>query len=417
MKTELSIAEALRAPLAPRPIAADLVLRRLERIRVGKLTLTDGARRYELGEATQDALHARVEVHDARFWSSILWRGSVGAGEAYARGWWTSAEPTAVVRLFLRNRATVSQIESGVARLSRPVLAAFHALRRNTLRGSRENVRAHYDLSNEFFELFLDETLTYSCGIFEHEGASLREASIAKIDRLCRKLELGPGDRLLEIGTGWGALAMHAARHYGCRVTTTTLSARQLELASERVRAARLADRVELLNLDYRSLRGTYDKLVSVEMIEAIGHQNYDDFFQRCSNLLAPHGSMALQAITIGDQHYESARRSVDFIQRHIFPGSCIPSVTALCTAMSRSDDLRLVHMEDIGLHYARTLAHWRHNLLAHWRDAQRLGFTEEFLRRWEFYLCYCEGGFAERHLGTAQMLFTRVAAGTAMPA
>ncbi len=421
MKNQISVADAaqIRAtPSAKRqvPLSARLVLQRLERIESGSLTVIEASSRHEFGQPADDLPRAVIHVRDARFWNAVLLRGSVGAGEAYARGWWTSEDPTAVVRIFVRNRDALSGVESGLARVSRPFLAAFHALRRNTLRGSRENVRAHYDLSNEFFALFLDDTLTYSCGIFEHADASLREASVAKIDRLCQKLELSAGDHLLEIGTGWGALALHAAREYGCRVTTTTLSAQQLALASERVRAAGMQHRIELLNLDYRALRGTYDKLVSVEMIEAIGHANLPDFFRRCSSLLAPGGQMALQSITIADQHYEEARNSVDFIQRHIFPGSCIPSVTALCKAMASADDLRLAHLEDFGLHYARTLALWRQNLLARWPEARRLGLSEEFLRLWEFYFCYCAGGFAERHIGTVQMMFSRRSAHRSAP-
>ncbi len=417
MKHEVSVTDAAQmreTPMAKQRVSlsARLVLQRLERVGSGSLTVIEASLRHEFGEPASDLPRAVIHVRDARFWSAVLLRGSVGAGEAYARGWWSSEDPTAVVRLFVRNRAALSGVESGMARASRPFLAAFHALRRNTLRGSRENVRAHYDLSNEFFALFLDDTLTYSCGIFEHDGASMREASVAKIDRLCQRLELSAADHLLEIGTGWGALALHAAREYGCRVTTTTLSSQQLALASERVREAGLQHRIELLHLDYRALRGTYDKLVSVEMIEAIGAENLPDFFRRCSSLLAPGGRMALQSITIADQHYEEARRSVDFIQRHIFPGSCIPSVTALCSAMSQAEGLRLVHLEDFGSHYARTLALWRQNLLARWSDARRLGFSEEFLRSWEFYFCYCEGGFAEHHIGNAQMLFEQRAVG-----
>jgi len=271
-----------------------------------------------------------------------------------------------------------------------------------------DQVQAHYDLSNDFFALFLDETMTYSCGIFEHERSTLAEASIAKIDTLCHKLDLKPDDHLLEIGTGWGALSIHAAREYGCRVTTTTISAEQHAMAAERIAAAGLGDRIELLFEDYRRLQGRYDKLVSVEMIEAVGHQFYDEFFARCSALLVPEGQMALQAITIADQAFDAASRSVDFIQRYIFPGSCIPSVTALCSSMTRASDLRLTDLEDIGPHYVTTLAAWRRNLLERWQDARSLSYSDEFLRLWEFYFCYCEGGFAERHISDVQMMLAR---------
>jgi len=392
------------SPPAKLPWMARLVLDRLERIRSGRLELEIDGARLELGRDDGSGPPALVRVHDPRFWSAAVRRGSIGAGEAYAKGWWTSPDPTAVVRLFVRNESVLSGIDGGLARLSKPLWRVFHALRRNTEHGSRANIRAHYDLSNEFFALFLDETMTYSCGVFEHEHASLREASVAKIDRLCRKLDLRPDDHLLEIGTGWGALAVHAAREYGCRVTTTTISRAQHELAAERIRAAGLEDRIDLRLEDYRRLEGRYDKLVSVEMIEAVGAEFYPEFFRRCGELLRPDGVMALQAITIVDQAFEQARRSVDFIQRHIFPGSCIPSVTALSSAATEASDLRLADLEDIGPHYARTLELWRENLLRRWDDALALGHSEEFLRLWEFYFCYCEGGFAERRISDVQM-------------
>lgn len=399
---------AARAGLFERGVRA-----RLERIQHGGLVLARGAECVRYGRA--DGLQARVEVRDARFWRAVALRGSVGAGEAYAQGWWDSPDPAVVVRLFVRNRAVLGALEGGLARVQRALLAVAHRLRPNSRRGSRANIAAHYDLSNEFFALFLDETMTYSCGIFVHPDASLREASLAKIERLCARLELGPSDHLLEIGTGWGSFAIHAARRHGCRVTTTTISARQHALARERVRAAGLADRVEVHLCDYRDLQGTYDKLVSVEMIEAVGHRYYGAFFRRCQELLAPHGRMALQAITIADDLYDQARRSVDFIQAHVFPGSCIPSVTALLAAASRTSDLRLERLEEIGPHYVPTLAAWRANLRARWSEARAMGFPEEFLRLWEFYFAYCEGGYGEGQLGDVQMLFARPAARVAL--
>jgi cyclopropane-fatty-acyl-phospholipid synthase len=406
--TTFTLAEA-RLPRAPRaPLLTRMVLARLKRVETGILVLHEGGRRHVFGNSDPSLPAASVHVQDARFWSAVAARGSVGAGEAYAAGWWTSEDPTAVVRLFVRNRAALVAVEGGMAWLSRPALAVYHAFRRNTLHGSRANISAHYDLSNDFFRLFLDETMSYSSGIFERPDATLREASLAKIDRICRKLELGPKDNLLEIGTGWGALAIYAAREYGCRVTTTTISREQHALAAERIASADLGGRITLLMEDYRRLSGTYDKLVSVEMIEAVGHQYYDDFFRKCSSLLRPEGKMCLQTITIADQLFDGARRSVDFIQRHVFPGSCIPSITALCSSMTSASDLRPVHLEDFGLHYARTLAEWRRNLRERWNDARALGFSEERLRLWDFYFCYCEGGFAERQIGLAQLVVER---------
>lgn len=386
-------------------LLSKLVLRRLGRLEDGSLTLHAHGERHVFGSGRPTA---EIAVHDDRFWSSIAFRGAIGAGEAYALGWWTSDDPIAVVRVLVRNRAVLSSMEGGLATLSKPLFALYHRLRRNTRSGARANIAAHYDLSNEFFSLFLDRTMTYSCGIFDGEDTTMEEASLAKIDRLCKKLDLRPEHHLLEIGTGWGALAIHAAREYGCRVTTTTISQQQYDLAKERIEKAGLEDRITLLFEDYRNLTGIYDRIVSVEMIEAVGHQFYEDFYRTCSSLLEPDGYMAIQAITIADSQYERAKRSVDFIQRYIFPGSCIPSVTALQTAMSRAGDLTLVQMEDFGTHYARTLSIWRDNLRERWSEARELGLSEDFLRLWEFYFAYCAGGFAERHIGVSQLLYAR---------
>jgi len=389
-------------------LLADAVTARLSGLREGLLTISDGQGERRFGAPAGDGLSALIRVHDPRFWAAVALRGSVGAGEAYAAGHWSADRLVNVVRLFTRNRDALLSMEGGLARLAAPLLSLAHALRRNTREGSRRNIADHYDLSNDFFRLILDETMTYSAGIFEREDATLAEASIAKIDRLCRKLDLGPRDHLLEIGTGWGALAIHAARRYGCRVTTTTISEAQRGLAIERVRAAGLEGRIEVLPLDYRDLTGTYSKLVSVEMIEAVGHQYFDAFFRVVSERLAPDGIAAIQAITIDDRLYESARDSVDFVKRHIFPGCCIPSLAVLGASMARASDLRLFHLEDLTPHYARTLAAWHRNLEAHRGEARALGFDEERLRAWAYYLAYCEGGFAERQLGVCQMVLTK---------
>jgi cyclopropane-fatty-acyl-phospholipid synthase len=412
MKNATSTVERTSSRSTSSSWLAKSVLTRLERIARGTLELEADGVRHVFGAG---APHAAVEVHDERFWSAVALRGSIGAGEAYSAGWWTSADPAAVVRVFVRNQDVLGALDSGLARLSKPFLAAYHLLNKNTKDGSRANIAAHYDLSNEFFALFLDETMTYSCGIFDGAHTSMREASVAKIDRLCTKLDLRPEHHLLEIGTGWGAFAIHAAREYGCRVTTTTISERQFEWAQQRIRQAGLEDRITLLLEDYRNLEAAvggedtrFDRLVSVEMIEAVGHQYFEEFYGTCGRLLKPDGYMALQAITIADAHYERAKRSVDFIQRHIFPGSCIPSITALSTAMSRASDLTTVHLEDFGAHYARTLGVWNANLRANWGEAKQLGLSEEFLRLWEFYFAYCAGGFAERHIGVAQIVHAK---------
>jgi cyclopropane-fatty-acyl-phospholipid synthase len=390
-------------------LAKTLLLSQLRKIRHGRLRLIDSALDETFGAVTETApFDVTLRVRDARFYSEVAFAGTVGAGDAYMHGLWHCDDLTALVRLMVVNRHLMNDVDSGWSRLSSPLLKAAHWLNRNHQAGSRRNIAAHYDLGNRFFELFLDDTLTYSCGIFRSRESTLREASIAKFDAACSKLALAPGQHLLEIGTGWGGLAMHAARHYGCRVTTTTISREQYELARERVLRAGLEDRVTLLLEDYRELRGEYDALVSIEMIEAVGHQYLDTYFRSCSNLLKPTGAMLLQAITIRDQYYEQARRSVDFIKRFIFPGSCIPSVRAMMSSLARATDMTLAHLEDIGPHYARTLKLWRERFLARQADVRRLGYPESFVRMWEYYLCYCEGGFEERQLGDVQMLLTK---------
>jgi cyclopropane-fatty-acyl-phospholipid synthase len=380
------------------------VLGVLANLREGSLTIVEDGERLHFGDPASP-LRATVTVNDPRFWAAVGLRGTVGAGEAYMDGQWVADDLVAVVRMFVVNRAVMEAMESGLAALARPFLRMFHARRENTRTGSRRNIAAHYDLGNEFFRLFLDESLMYSCAVFERDDATLSEASAAKNERICRKLGVGPSDHLVEIGTGWGGFALHAARRFGCRVTTTTISREQHALAAERIAAAGLADRVTLLLEDYRDLRGEYDALVSIEMVEAVGAGHLDTWTHTCGRLLRPTGRACIQAIVIRDELYESALRNVDFIQRHVFPGSFIPSVSALASSFGRTTDLRLVNLEDIGPHYARTLREWRERFLAHADDVRRLGYPEEFLRLWEFYLAYCEGGFEERVLGDVQML------------
>jgi cyclopropane-fatty-acyl-phospholipid synthase len=390
-------------------LAKALLLGQLRKIRDGRLRLIDSGRVETFGAVTDHApFEVTIRVHSPQFYSDVVFDGTLGSGEAYMNGYWQCDNLTGLVRLMVINRHLMNDVDSGWSRLSAPLLKLAHWLNRNDKTGSRRNIAAHYDLGNEFFELFLDETMAYSCGIFETAGASLLQASTAKFDAVCGKLELNPDRHLLEIGTGWGGLAIHAARHYGCRVTTTTISREQYDFAKARVERAGLSDRITLLLEDYRDLRGQYDALVSIEMIEAVGDQFLDTYFERCSGLLRPSGAMLLQAITIRDQFYEQARRSVDFIKRFIFPGSFIPSVQALINSLARVTDLKLFHMEDIGSHYARTLKAWRERFLARQAEVRALGYPERFVRMWEFYLCYCEGGFEERQLGDVQMLLTK---------
>jgi cyclopropane-fatty-acyl-phospholipid synthase len=407
---------------APPPSFLDTLSRRSLHALFGKITrgclvLVDGADLRVFGRR-EDPLTTTVTVHDPSVYRAILLGGSVGAGEAYMKGQWSCDDLAALARILTRNIDALDAMDSGAARLaSRAGALVTAAARRNTRAGSRRNIARHYDLSNEFFRLFLDDSMMYSSAIFEWEDTSLGDAQRAKLDRICQKLDLQPEDHLLEIGTGWGGLAIHAAGNYGCRVTTTTISREQHRLATERVQAAGLADRVEVLLRDYRDLEGTYDKLVSIEMIEAVGHEYLDSFFGACSARLAPHGVMLLQAITIADQHHERHRASVDFIKEYIFPGSCIPSVTSMVTSVTRATDLRLSNLEDLTPHYARTLRMWRERFLAEVEAVRGLGFDDAFIRMWEYYLAYCEGGFQERYLGCLHLTFTKPdARGAALP-
>jgi len=390
-------------------MARRLLIGQLRKMRHGKLRLIDSGRDESFGAVTADApFDVTLRVRNPRFYSDVVFAGTVGAGEAYINGYWHCDDLTGLVRLMVVNRHLMNGVDSGWSRLSAPLLRLAHWLNRNDKSGSRRNIAAHYDLGNDFFELFLDETMAYSCGIFERPESTLLEASTAKFDAACSKLALKPGQHLVEIGTGWGGLAIHAARNYGCRVTTTTISQEQYDLARERVARAGLADQITVLLEDYRDLRGEYDALVSIEMIEAVGHQFLDTYFRKCGSLLKPTGAMLLQSITIRDQFYEEARRSVDFIKRFIFPGSFIPSVKVISESVARSTDLKLFHMEDIGPHYARTLREWRERFMLRQSEVRSLGYPESFLRMWEYYLCYCEGGFEERQLGDVQLLLTK---------
>ncbi|PWB31391.1 SAM-dependent methyltransferase [Pseudomonas sp. SDI] len=386
------------------------VLHQLSRLQQGYLTLIEPAGVRHFGNAGA-ALSAQIEVHDDALWGMVASNGSIGAGEAYIHGYWSTPDLTAVVRVMVSNLDVLDAMEGGLARLSRPILHGLHWLNRNTRRGARRNIAAHYDLGNALFENLLDPSMMYSAAMFLRPDDSLEQAQQHKLRRICQKLDLRADDHLLEIGTGWGGLAIYAAQHYGCRVTTTTVSAEQFAYARERIAALGLQEQITLLQEDYRDLDGQYDKLVSIEMIEAVGHRFLDTYFRQCARLLKPHGLMLLQSITIREQRYTQARRSVDFIQRYIFPGGALPSVSVLLQVLSRVSDLNLHHMEDFGLHYARTLRCWHENLQHARQRLMQLGYDDGFYRLWEFYLCYCEGGFLERTIGTAQLLLAKPAA------
>lgn len=394
--------------LSDRP-ARRFFLNRLKKLVHGKVVIVENNQRYTFGNSSDRfPIEATVVVHHPRLYTRLFWGGLMGAAEAYMEGLWTSNNLTAVIRIFLINRAIFKEMAKGPARLTAPLYNLYQFIRRNTKVGSRKNIHAHYDLGNDFYNLFLDETMTYSCGIFESEASTLKDASVAKYDRICRKLNLSTGDRVLEIGTGWGGFALHAAAHYQAHITTTTISDNQYRFVNTLIEKKGLQKRITLIKKDYRDLSGKFDKIVSIEMIEAVGHQYLGAFFEACSRLLENDGLMVLQAITIGDQIFDRHKRSVDFIKRYIFPGSCIPSITAMSQAIAGKTDLQIVDLEDITPHYARTLREWRRCFFADIDKVKGLGFSKPFIRMWEYYLSYCEAGFAERYIGDVQMVLAK---------
>ena len=396
----------------PRAGALDAFLRRrllaqLGRMHDGQLRVRDAFGEVLLGDG-QGPLQATVTIDDPAFYRKVAAQGSVGAGESYIHGDWRCDDLVALVRLLVRNRDLLDGMERGPARAAGWLLRGWNRMRRNSREGSRRNIAAHYDLGNDFFALFLSPDLMYSSALYAQADEPLEVASTRKLDRICQQLQLQPGDHVVEIGTGWGGFAVHAARHYGCHVTTTTISAEQHALAVQRVHDAGLQERVTVLMQDYRDLQGQFDKLVSIEMIEAIGAEFLDTYMGTLQRLLKPDGVALLQAITIEDHRYEQARRSVDYIKRFVFPGSFIPSINAIMAAKTRASDLQLIAQQDFGHSYALTLRAWRQRFLAQRAAVQAQGFDERFCRLWEFYLAYCEGGFLERSIGVSHLLLAR---------
>ena len=372
------------------------------------LTIKDPLGEFVLGSEGADGLSARIEVLDMSFYRQVALGGSIGAAESYMDQYWQANDLCRVIQIFVRNRDLLNSMESGLAILANQLLKVWHFSNRNSQQGSRRNIAAHYDLGNELFALFLDQHSMYSSATFYHPDLSLEDASTAKLERICQKLHLQPDDHILEIGTGWGGFAIYAAKNYGCHITTTTISKEQYQAAQQRVIDAGVADRVTILMEDYRHLQGRYDKLVSIEMIEAVGHHYLDTYLKQCAALLKPNGLALIQAITIEDSYYYQALKSVDFIKRYIFPGSFIPCVSAIVASAARSSDLRLINLEDQGESYALTLNHWRKRFLAALDQVRAQGYNEEFIRMWEFYLCYCEGGFKEKSISNVQLLLAK---------
>jgi cyclopropane-fatty-acyl-phospholipid synthase len=407
----LSLPSDVRAPSSGFAGAARRAVHaRLAGLERASLTLVEGGHTARFGDPASDVA-ATVRIHDPAVYTALLLRGSLGGAEAYLDGLWDADDLVGAVRALARNRRSLDALEGGLGpRLARAALLPLHWLRRNSRRGSRRNIAAHYDLGNDFFRLFLDPTLTYSCGLFETPATALEDASTAKYERACRWLDLRAEDHVLEIGSGWGGFALHAAGRTGCRVTTTTISRQQYELARERVLAAGLGDRVDVRFADYRELNGRFDKLVSIEMIEAVGHANLPAYFRACNDRLRPGGAMFLQAITNPERDYAASLRNVDFIKRYVFPGGQLVSLGAICDAVARTGALQPTRLEDVTAHYAETLRHWRARMNENRAQMRALGLDERFLRLWEFYLAYCEGGFRERAIHTVQMKLERTA-------
>ncbi|WP_231757535.1 SAM-dependent methyltransferase [Microbulbifer elongatus] len=416
--TQLSTADTeVQAPATVRiswrdQVARKLVLGKLASLSVGTLYVHEKFGVEDILQFGQTPGFSDIEAHiyvtHPSTYTQVMLNGTIGSGEAYMESAWHSPDLVQVIRVMVANIGLLQDLDSRWRVLHKLVLKGLHRLNANSLRGSRKNISAHYDLGNDFFGLFLDPTMLYSSAVFPSESASLTEASQFKMARICRKLQLKPTDHLLEIGTGWGGMAVYAAKHFGCRVTTTTISREQYEYAKAWVQREGLQDHITLLLKDYRELEGQYDKIVSIEMIEAVGHQYYKTFFSRCSALLKDDGIMVMQAITIQDQRFESYKNSVDFIQRYIFPGGCLPSNQVVANNIAEHTDMQIVGLDDITFDYAKTLASWRDKFFEHLDEIRAQGFDQRFINMWDFYLCYCEGGFLERAISTAQFTFAK---------
>ena len=389
--------------------ARSMILKHLGTMQRGQLVIKENGEKTVYGDQSDNVeLVAELTIVDIDTYSALALNGVIGAGESYMEGHWTSPDLVKVIRFFVINMQTLDAMDGERTWLSRMGMWLLDRVNRNTIARAQKNISAHYDLGNDFFSLFLDQTMMYSSAVFADEKISLYEASNAKLETICQQLKLNADDHLVEIGTGWGGMAIYAAQHYGCRVTTTTISQEQFDFATQRVNDLGLNDQVTVLMQDYRKLTGRYDKLVSIEMIEAVGRQYFSEYFSRCADLLKPDGLMLIQAITIADQRYDQATKAVDFIQRYIFPGGCLPSVNIIGHHVASNTDMMIISLSDIGRDYAITLERWREQFLEKLETVRSQGFDERFIRMWEYYLCYCEGGFRERVISTAQIVMAK---------
>lgn len=385
-------------------IARKLLLSLLAKMEQACLTVCEDRQQICLGDPSA-ALQAKVIIHNPTTYRKIISSGSIGAGEAYIQGWWSSPDLTRVIQVLAREQNVIDGMDNGFLKIAMLPSWLYHKMRKNTPDGSKKNILAHYDLGNELYEQFLDKEMLYSSAIYPSDGAGLEEAQLHKLKTICERLELKKGETLLEIGTGWGALAIYAAQHYGVQVTTTTISDAQYTYAKQRIKAAGLENQITLLKKDYRELSGVFDKLVSIEMIEAVGHEYLSDFFATCNKHLKADGRMLIQAITIADQRYQQYRKGVDFIQRYIFPGGCLPSINVMSNKITHKTDMVITSLHDIGQDYARTLKHWYQRFDSAGLTIKKLGYGDDFIRLWQFYLCYCEGAFLERNISTVHLV------------
>ena len=381
--------------------------KKFKNLKTGHISVNDGDETFTFGDSSSDE-KVSVDIHSQEFYVMTGSGGALGIAEAYVAGYWSSDDVVKLFQIILRNRDILLSLEKGFAKLVKPINKMIHRGRQNTLKGSKENILAHYDLSNDFYKLWLDPSMTYSCAFFNNDSVTLEEASIEKLDRICRKLDLSEDDSVLEIGTGWGSFSIHAAKNYGCKVTTTTISDAQFDYARSRIKDEGLESKITLINKDYRDLDGKYDKIVSIEMIEAVGYEYIPDYFSKLSSLLKNNGLVALQGITYNDQNFEVYKNSVDFIKKYIFPGSCLISIAQIIDVIKKDTDLAMVDMEDITKHYAVTLNRWRKNFMDVIPKVKEMGYSQAFINMWEFYFLYCEAGFSERNIGDVQMIFAK---------
>ena len=383
------------------------VMNKFKHLRYGSIKILEGDEILSFGDSESDD-KVTVTIHSNEFYVFLGSGGVTGVAEAYMAGYWTADNLVLLLQIVLKNKKILLSLDSGFAKLINPINKFIHWSKQNTLKGSKQNILAHYDLSNDFYKLWLDPTMTYSCGYFQDNSVSLEQASIEKIDRICRKLKLNKNDHILEIGTGWGSFSLHAAKQYGCTIDTVTISDAQYEYASKKIESSGLDSQINIFNKDYRKIEGKYDKIVSIEMIEAVGYQFIPQYFSKISSLLKEDGLVAIQGITYNDQNFEQYKNSVDFIKKYIFPGSCLVSVAQISDVIKEYTDLAIVDMEDITKHYAETLNRWKVNFMKVIPEVKKMGFSEAFIKMWEFYFVFCEAGFLERNIGDVQLVFSK---------